>query len=76
MIETSSFDPVSFVSELLKEDVPEVEMLLRFESERGGTRSRTGGEDFADPCLTTWLCRRIYEVPIFLNRLFLTSETD
>ncbi len=25
----------------------------------GDTRIRTGDEDFADPCLTTWRCRRI-----------------
>ncbi len=25
---------------------------------RGATQTRTGGEDFADPCLTTWLWRR------------------
>ena len=25
---------------------------------KGGTQIRTGGEGFADPCLTTWLCRR------------------
>ncbi len=24
----------------------------------GDTRIRTGDKDFADPCLTTWLCRR------------------
>jgi hypothetical protein len=26
----------------------------------GGTRIRTGGQGFADPCLTTWLCRRLF----------------
>lgn len=25
---------------------------------KGGTRIRTGGEGFADLCLTTWLCRQ------------------
>lgn len=25
---------------------------------RGDDRIRTGGEGVADPCLTTWLCRR------------------
>ena len=24
----------------------------------GATQTRTGGQDFADPCLTTWLWRR------------------
>ncbi len=24
----------------------------------GDTRIRTGDKDFADPCLTTWLCRQ------------------
>ncbi len=25
---------------------------------KGGTQTRTGGKDFADLCLTTWLCRQ------------------
>ncbi len=30
-------------------------------NENGGdTRIRTGDKDFADPCLTTWRCRRYY----------------
>ena len=29
---------------------------------RGDDRIRTGGEGVADPCLTTWLCRRTMNI--------------
>jgi hypothetical protein len=31
------------------------------ENFKGGTQIRTGGEGFADLCLTTWLCRREFK---------------
>lgn len=31
----------------------------------GGTRTRTGDQGFADPCLTTWLCRHLLRSPFF-----------
>jgi hypothetical protein len=35
---------------------------------KGGTQIRTGGKGFADPCLTTWRCRRrcVITFPAFI----------
>jgi 1,4-dihydroxy-2-naphthoyl-CoA synthase len=35
------------------------EAISRFFCSGGDTQIRTGDEGFADPSLTTWLCRRI-----------------
>ena len=39
---------------------------LRLKSKIGGdTQIRTGDEDFADPCLTTWRCRQSHAIVSF-----------
>ncbi len=37
--------------------------------DEGGTQIRTGDEDFADPCLTTWPCRRIGKLKTSIFRV-------
>lgn len=40
----------------------------------GGTRNRTGGKGFADPRLTTWLCRQTFNVLITYFKFFMVHS--
>ena len=41
---------------------------------KGGTQIRTGGEGFADLCLTTWLCRRLLEFLVYQTTTSLATQ--